>query len=121
MPRSILSSLQEQDGGAMGTKVPLSSLMYGTIATWYFPLGRKWVKRTKICFSLNNFLCSLTFDILARVLVEGDVLRVDDGTGGLVMPAVLVSKGEQVIRVITAMSRWRQLFILAQTVVADVK
>ena len=100
-PRLIFSSLQEQEGGAIATIVPFSSFRYGTIATWYFPLGRKWVRRTaNHIFSKKNSVV-LALDILARVLVEGDVLGVDDGTGGSVVPALLISKGNHVIWIIT--------------------
>ena len=50
------------------------------------------------------WLFFLTFDILARVLVEGDVLRVDDGARGLVVPAGIVSKWDPVIRVFSEIS-----------------
>ena len=76
------------------------------MATWYFPLGRKWVKRTVIDLLGYKLLWVffLTFDILARVLVEGDVLRVDDGARVLVVPAGVISKWDPVIGVLSEIS-----------------
>ena len=41
-----------------------------------------------------------TSDVLAGVLGEGDVLSVDDGTAGDVVPARLISMGDHVMRII---------------------